>query len=179
MTRLLFFVPDNNQPSGGVNVIFDLVKTLSTNEIDACVMSSNPTFRYDYPSRDPQIYFAPQIREKRDVRDHVKVLSGRLSRKHNPQVVASRDDIVVMSRGQVAQSLREARIFPSFSELEGVGLPPAEAMLERCRNGDPQIEAMRGKASEPIAQDYGLERHEAAVLKVFGEWTAPAGAGQA
>jgi Glycosyl transferases group 1 len=341
MTRFLFYVPDNNQPSGGVNVIFDLVKTLSSNGIDACAMSSNPTARYDYLSRNPDIYFAPQIREKRQVRDHIKMLSRKWgTRKRNPQVQVSREDMIVvpeyvshwlpqffpdnrcvllnqnyysfgvamlsgrwnadqfaatisisdacdtfaklsnmkrpmliplvvhdheatalvprkkviaymprrrtldvrmvvkllgdrslikdfelrpldgLSRGQVAQALRETSIFLSFSELEGFGLPPAEAMLagcvvigytgvagaeflddevgfpiedgniavfvktieevvERCRNGDVKIEAMRRKASERIARNYGLQRHEASVMKVFGELAATVGAVQA
>jgi glycosyltransferase involved in cell wall biosynthesis len=340
MTRFLFYVPDNNEPSGGVNVIFDLVQTLSSNGIEAFVISSNPTFRYDYLSRDPDIFFAPQIREKRGVRGQVRLLSGKVRTwRRNPRVALRRDDIIVVpeyvsawlpqrfpdnrcillnqnfysfgvttlsnewkanrfaatvsisnachefarlsnvkrpvviplvvhghgatasverkkiisymprrrpldvrmvvkllverglvkdfelrpldriSRDQVAQALRESSIFLSFSELEGFGLPPAEAMLagcvvvgytgvagaefldedvgfpvedgnisvfvqtvedvaERCRRGDGAIEAMRIKASARIAENYSLERHEAAVMKAFGELAATVGVGQ-
>ncbi len=334
MTRFLFYVPDANRPSGGVNVIFGLVKTLRANGMDAFVVSSNPTFRYDFLSKDLQIFYAPQIREPKPLAERMLVWRDLLlSKTRNTNVELRRDDIIVvpeyvsswlprsfpdnacvllnqnfyalavamlsktwdarrfaatlsisqtchalarvmnlehareiplavdqdtasgagakkniiaymprrrpldvqivtkllkdrghvkdfelrpldnLTRNEVAQELREASIFLSFSELEGFGLPPAEAMLagclvvgftgvagaefldrevgfpiedgnvmefvttveavaERCRKSDPATDQMRQKASARIAQNYGQEKHDSAVTKVFGEFAS-------
>ncbi len=97
MTRFLFYVPDVQSPVGGVNVIFDLVQSLKSQGISAAVFSSNPSFTYPFLSPEPQILYAPTIKEYRSLNARLRMWWASLvSRRRNVVVdLGSRDVIVV------------------------------------------------------------------------------------
>lgn len=167
MTRFLFYVPDANTPTGGVNVIFDIVETLKFMGIQAEAISSNPTFQYDFLSRKPQICYLPQIREPRPLRARVRTWPDRVrAKKRNAEVVLKSADVIGVGGAEFLESdvgypIEDGNLMEYVTTVELVA--------DRCRKSDAKIEDMRRRATDRITEKYSHEKHVNEVRRVFGE----------
>jgi hypothetical protein len=97
MTRFLFYVPDSRNPTGGLNVIFDLVQTLKSLGFDTEAISSSPDASYRYMSPEPTIAYVPGIAEPASVKQRA-LKWGRSFGKGRKNAVLDlrKDDVIVV-----------------------------------------------------------------------------------
>lgn len=101
MTRILFYAPEATVPVGGINVIFEIVDCLRSGGIEAHVFSSKPTYRYVFYAPEPQILYAPSIKEPRKVglslRERMPtVRPADLLLRRNPTLEFADGDVIVV-----------------------------------------------------------------------------------
>lgn len=83
-------------------------------------------FRDDRPKRR-QIAFMPRKRP-----GEARIVQGMLAGLHPDLADVPWVEIAEMSRRQVAEAMANSLVFASLSRLEGLGLPPLEAMASGC-----------------------------------------------
>lgn len=113
MSRILFYVPAVDAPSGGVNVIFEWVDVLRAAGFDICVFSDRPDYSYKFLSSPRETLFSAEIRAIRNrqkkrkarLRDAITGLPSRRASTIQPRS----DDILVV---------------PEFLAVEMCGLYP-------------------------------------------------------
>ncbi len=97
MTRFLFYVPDSRNPTGGLNVIFDLIQTLKTLGFDAEAICSSPDASYRYMSPEPSILYIPGIVEPASVKQRAMNWGRNIAKVRRNAVAELRpDDLIVV-----------------------------------------------------------------------------------
>jgi Glycosyl transferases group 1 len=97
MTRFLFYVPDPKNPTGGLNVIFDLVQTLKSLGFDTEAISSSPDASYRYMSPEPKIAYVPGIVEPASVKQRALKWGRNIAKvRRNAILDLRKDDVIVV-----------------------------------------------------------------------------------
>ena len=96
MTRFLFYVPDPKNPTGGLNVIFDLVQTLKSLGFDTEAISSSPDASYRYMSPEPSIFYVPGIVEPASVKQRALKWGRNIAKVRKNAVLDLREDDVIV-----------------------------------------------------------------------------------